>query len=325
MHAPHHVPKEWADRYKGAFDGGWEAYRGKVFERQKALGLVPEDAALSRHDPDVHDWETLLGRRATRLRADDGGLRGLPRPTPTTTSASSSSSSKELGEYDNTLIMLISDNGASAEGGPTGSVNECRFFNNVPDDARGEPRGARRARRAEVLQPLSRGAGPTPATRRSGAGSARPTAAVSAIRSSCTGPRASRRAARSAPSTPTSSIWCRPCSTPLGIEPPRVIRGVTQSPIEGVSLPTTFDDADAPSEHVTQYFEMMGHRALYHDGWRAVCPWPGPSFAEAGRGFGAPHHARRSDAARRHGLGALSRDRGLRRDQERRRRSSATG
>jgi arylsulfatase len=62
---------------------------------------------------------------------------------------------------------------------------------------------------------------------------------------------------------------------------------VTQSPLEGVSFAQTFDDADAPSHHHTQYFEMFGHRAIYHDGWRAVCPWPGPSFSEAGQSFGA--------------------------------------
>jgi hypothetical protein len=74
----------------------------------------------------------------------------------------------------------------------------------------------------------------------------------------------------------------------LGLEPPATIRGVTQSPLQGVSFAQTFDDATAPSDHHTQYFEMLGHRAIYHDGWRAVCPWPGPSFAEAGVGFGQP-------------------------------------
>ena len=74
----------------------------------------------------------------------------------------------------------------------------------------------------------------------------------------------------------------------LGIEPPATIRGVTQSPIHGVSFAYTFGDADAPTRHRTQYFEMFGHRAIDHDGWRAVCPWPGPSFAEAGKPFGVP-------------------------------------
>ena len=74
----------------------------------------------------------------------------------------------------------------------------------------------------------------------------------------------------------------------LGIEAPLAIRGVSQSAIEGHSFAHSFEDAKVPSKHVTQYFEMFGHRSLYHDGWRAVCPWPGTSFTEAGEGFGAP-------------------------------------
>ena len=74
----------------------------------------------------------------------------------------------------------------------------------------------------------------------------------------------------------------------LGIEAPTSIKGVTQSPIQGFSFAHALDDAKAPSKHLTQYFEMIGHRSIYHDGWRAVCPWPGTSFKEAGLPFGAP-------------------------------------
>ena len=74
----------------------------------------------------------------------------------------------------------------------------------------------------------------------------------------------------------------------IGLEAPDVISGVTQSPLEGIGLYQTFNDAMAPDRHHTQYFEMFGHRSIYHDGWRAVCPWPGPSFAEAGKPFGSP-------------------------------------
>ena len=77
----------------------------------------------------------------------------------------------------------------------------------------------------------------------------------------------------------------------LGVEAPLSIRGVTQAPIDGISFAHTFNDAKAPSNHHTQYFEMFGHRSIYHDGWRAVCPWPGPNFTEAakkGRKFGTP-------------------------------------
>src|SRR3546814_7216851 len=72
----------------------------------------------------------------------------------------------------------------------------------------------------------------------------------------------------------------------LGIEPPTHIRGVSQSPIQGLSLAHTFNSAKAESKHHTQYFEMFGHRSIYYDCWRAVCPVPGPSFAEAGTGIG---------------------------------------
>ena len=72
----------------------------------------------------------------------------------------------------------------------------------------------------------------------------------------------------------------------LGLEAPASLKGVTQAPIEGVSFAQTFDSEEVPSRHRTQYFEMLGHRSIYHDGWRAVCPWPGPSYAEAGTGFG---------------------------------------
>jgi hypothetical protein len=74
----------------------------------------------------------------------------------------------------------------------------------------------------------------------------------------------------------------------LGLEPPSAIRGVTQSPLEGVSFAGVLDHPKANSRRHTQYFEMFGHRSIYHDGWRAVCPWPGPSFKESGLGFGAP-------------------------------------
>ena len=100
----------------------------------------------------------------------------------------------------------------------------------------------------------------------------------------------------------------------IGLEPPANIKGVAQSPIEGVSFAHSLDDAQAESKHHTQYFEMLGHRSIYHDGWRAVCPWPGPSFAEAGTGFGNPIPAdtlTELDAKR---LGALPCGRGLRRE-----------
>jgi arylsulfatase len=132
-HAPHHVPKEWADKYQGKFDDGWDAYRQKVFAKQKSMGIIPQNTTLSRHDPDVQDWEKLSAdeRRlyARMMEVFAGFLEHTDHYIGELIAFL-----KDMGEYENTLIMVISDNGASAEGGPTGSVNENKFFNNVPDD-----------------------------------------------------------------------------------------------------------------------------------------------------------------------------------------------
>ncbi len=147
-HAPHHAPKEWADRYAGRFDMGYEAYRELVFERQKAMGIIAEDAELSTIDPyadttshDGKPWsETDRVRPWDSLRADE---RRLFARMAEVYAGFLSHADHELGrllddleqsgELDNTIVVLVSDNGASGEGGPNGSVNENRFFNGVPD------------------------------------------------------------------------------------------------------------------------------------------------------------------------------------------------
>ena len=286
MHAPHHVPKEWADKYKGMFDQGWEAYRNKAFAKQKELGLVPPDTALSRHDPDVQDWEKLSAdeRRlyARMMEVFAGFLEHTDHYIGELIAFL-----KDIGEYENTLIMVISDNGASAEGGPTGSVNENKFFNNVPDDLKQNLAAIDELGGPKHFNHYAWGwthAGNTPFRRWK------------------------RETYRGGVSDPFIVTWPKGIKSKgairtqychaidlvptaldaLDLEAPTQIRGVAQSPIEGFSLKSSFDDPAAPSLHVTQYFEMFGHRSLYHDGWRAVCPWPGPSFSESGLTFGAP-------------------------------------
>jgi arylsulfatase len=285
-HAPHHVAKEWADRYAGQFDDGWDAYRDKVFAAQKKLGIVPADTELSRHDPDVPDWDSLpeTSRRlfsrmmevfAGFLSHTDHHLGRLL------------DFLRARGDLDNTIVMVISDNGASAEGGPTGTTNEAQFFNNAPEGLEDSL-----ARIDEIGGPTTFNhypwgwtwAGNTPFRRWK------------------------RETYRGGASDPFIVHWPLGIAAKgevrtqyahivdlvptvldvLGIEPPASIRGVTQSPLQGVSFAKSFDDAAATSDHHTQYFEMLGSRAIYHDGWRAVCPWPGPSFTEAGVGFGQP-------------------------------------
>ena len=288
-HAPHHVPQEWADRYAGAFDGGWDAYREATFARQQELGLLPADAQLSPRDPDVPEWSSLSAderRLYARMMEVFAGFvshcdHHFGRLLDTL---------EQIGELENTLIMVISDNGASAEGGVTGSFNEMRFFNQVPESFEDNL-----AHIGDLGGPSSYNhyawgwawAGDTPFRRwkretyRGGSTDPFVLAWPAGIAA-----RGEVRAqyAHAIDMVPT-------VLDVLGIAAPDAIRGVPQTPLEGVSFAHTFDDAAAPSRHVTQYFEMFGHRALYHDGWRAVCPWPAPDFTTAarlGRKLGQP-------------------------------------
>jgi arylsulfatase A-like enzyme len=285
MHAPHHVPKEWADKYKGQFDDGWDAYREKVFANQKKMGIVPPDTQLSRHDPDVQDWSKLPAdeRRlyARMMEVFAGFLEHTDHYIGELIAFL-----KELGEYENTLIMVISDNGASAEGGPHGSVNEGKFFNNVADDLQQNLAAIDDLGGPKYFNHYPWGwthAGNTPFRRWKRETYRGGTCDPFLI----TWPKGIKARGE------IRSQYCHAIDMvptvldALGIEAPTVIRGVTQSPLEGFSLKSSFDDAQASGLHITQYFEMFGHRSLYHDGWRAVCPWPGTSFAESGLQFGA--------------------------------------
>jgi arylsulfatase A-like enzyme len=288
-HAPHHVPKDWIAKYAGKFDEGWDAYRETVFARQKEIGLFPADAQLSRHDPDVPEWSTLTAdqRRlyarmmevyAAFLSHFDHHLGRLL------------DTLEQIGVLENTLIMVISDNGASAEGGPTGSFNEMLFFNMVPEDfdenlARIDDLGGTKAYNHYPWGWTW--AGNTPFRRWK------------------------REVYRGGATDPFVVAW--PAHIPgrgeirhqyahaidmvptvldaVGIPAPAKVRGVDQTPLEGVSFAHTFEDPDAATHHHVQYFEMFGERAIDYDGWRAVCPWPGASFAEGvehGHAFADP-------------------------------------
>ena len=183
--------------------------------------------------------------------------------------------------------MVVSDNGASAEGGVTGTTNEAQFFNNCP-----EPVEESLAVIDEIGGPKHFNhypwgwtwAGNTPFRRwkretyRGGASDPFIVHWPSGIK------------AKGEVRTHYAYIidMVPTVLDVLGLEPPATVRGVAQSPIQGVSFAHTFDNAAAETKHHTQYFEMLGHRSIYHDGWRAVCPWPGPSFAEADVPWGAP-------------------------------------
>jgi arylsulfatase len=285
-HAPHHVPSEWADQYAGKFNDGWDKYREVTFARQKELGIAPPDAELSRHDPDVPEWDSLpepARQLFSRMMEVFAGFLShtdhhLGRLLDFL---------REEGYLDNTIVMVISDNGASAEGGPTGTTNEAQFFNNAQEPLEDSLKVIDEIGGPKHFNHYPWGwtwAGNTPFRRwkretyRGGVSDPFIVRWPGGIR---TRGQVRTQYAHIIDMVPT-------LLDVLDIEPPPTIRGVTQSPIQGVSFANTFEDPNAESRRRTQYFEMLGHRAIYHDGWRAVCPWPGPSFTEAGAGFGQP-------------------------------------
>jgi len=285
-HAPHHVPKEWADKYAGVFDDGWDAYRERTFARQKELGIVPADCELSRHDPDVPDWGTLTPDQRRLYAREMEVFAGFLSHTDHHIGRLIEFL-RSIGELDNTLIMVVSDNGASAEGGVTGTTNEAQFFNNCPEPVEDSLKVIDELGGPKHFNHYPWGwtfAGNTPLRRWK------------------------RETYRGGSSDPFIVHWPANIQSQgevrtqyahiidmvptvldlLGIDPPATIKGVAQSPIQGVSFAHTLNDGTAPTKHHTQYFEMIGNRAIDHDGWRAVCPWPGPSFAEAKQPFGTP-------------------------------------
>jgi arylsulfatase A-like enzyme len=288
-HAPHHVPKEWADKYKGKFDMGWDEYRRIVHQRQLDMGIIPAGTELSAHDPDVPVWDTLPAdarRLFARMMEVYAGFMTFTDHH----FGRILDFLREIGELDNTLIMLVSDNGASSEGGPVGSLNEMFFFNNAKETLEDNLKMIDKLGGVETLNHYAWGwtnAGNTPFRRWK------------------------RETYRGGTTDPCIVCWPKGIQArgeirtqyghiidfvptvleALGTEAPESIRGVAQAPIDGISFAHTFNETAAPSNHRTQYFEMFGHRSIYHDGWRAVCPWPGPSFTEAatkGRQFGSP-------------------------------------
>jgi arylsulfatase A-like enzyme len=288
-HAPHHAPKEWADKYEGKFDMGYERYRELVFERQKKMGIVSDKAELSPINPYV-DEKSADGKKgwpdAETVRPwdslSDDEKRLFCRMAEVYAGFLSHTDHEigrlldhleETGELENTLIVLVSDNGASGEGGPSGSVNENRYFNGIPDriednlpflDDLGGPKTYNHYPTGwacafntpfKLWKRYSNWEG----------GTADPMIVCWPRRISKTGVR--RQYTHAVDIVPT--IYA--C---LGIEPPDVVKGYTQFPIEGISFAATFDDAEAKTDKQTQFYSMGGTRAIWHQGWKAVAVSP---------------------------------------------------
>jgi arylsulfatase A-like enzyme len=287
-HAPHHAPKEWIEKYKGKFDMGYERYRELVFERQKMLGIFPKDAELSPLNPyaeeksvDGKQWNPVdVVRPWDSLSEEEKQL--FNRMAEVYAGFLSHTDHEigrlldfleESGQLENTIVVFVSDNGASGEGGPNGSVNENKFFNGIPDEIE---------ENLEYLDELG-----SPATynhypvgwawafntpfkmwkRYNFEGGV----ADPMIVSWQAGIKAKGELRHQYNHATDVAPMIYDC---LGLEMPEVVKGFTQIPLEGVSFRSTFESDGVPTPKETGFFSMLGSRAIWHKGWKAVSVHP---------------------------------------------------
>jgi arylsulfatase A-like enzyme len=277
-HAPHHAPKEWIAKFKGQFDMGWDKMREITFEKQKQMGIVPADAKLTPRPAEIPAWDSFDADHK-KVFAHMMEVYAAALSYCDTQMGRILDAIEDMGETDNTLVIYIQgDNGASAEGTPQGLFNEMAFFNNIPEDF------------SQILKRMDELGGPT-AFNHYPVGWAHaldtPFQWTKQIASHFGGTRNGLVISWPARIKDKGGIRSQfhhvidiapTILDACGVQSPAVLNGVPQKPIEGVSMIYSFDDAKAVSKRRTQYFEMLGNRAIYNDGWvacttPAVAPW----------------------------------------------------
>ena len=276
-HAPHHVPAEWIAKNKGRFDGGWDKLRDETLARQIAVGVVPEGTKLASKPDGIKDWDKLsddekkLFSRQMEVYSAFGEFADHEIGRVFDAVA-------ETGQLDNTLIFyILGDNGTSAEGGMNGMFSEMTYFNNVQESVQ------------EMLKHYDEWGGPTTYPHMAAgwavAGDT-PFMWTKQMPSNYGGTRNGMIVSWPKGIKATNQVrtqWHHVIDVaPTVLEAaslpePKSVNGTVQSPIEGVSMLYSFDKPDAKSTHTTQYFEIFGNRAIYHDGWFAGtvhrAPW----------------------------------------------------
>jgi arylsulfatase A-like enzyme len=290
-HAPHHAPKEWIEKYRGRFDMGYEAMRELTLARQKELGIVAPDAELpsinpigtpeSRTGPDgkpfpaldvTRPWEALSEEEKQLFARMAEVYAGFLAHTDEQIGRLLDFL-EESEQLENTMIVVVSDNGASGEGGPNGSVNENKFVNGMPDDLQ------------ENLRLIDDLGGPNTYNHY-------PNGWAMAFNTPFK--MWKRYEFNGGTSDPCIVSWPAGITARdeirhqyhhaidivptvldvLGVEVPETIKGHVQSSFDGVSMRYSFDANDAPGARATQFYSMLGSRAIWHEGWKAITNHP---------------------------------------------------
>ncbi|MGB5935212.1 MAG: sulfatase-like hydrolase/transferase, partial [Ornithinimicrobium sp.] len=278
-HAPHHVPLEWAEKYKGQFDDGWDAVRERTFARQKELGVIPDDAELTARHDEITAWDDMPDEMkpvlARQMEVYAGFLEHTDHHVGRVIDAID-----DLGVLEDTLIYyIIGDNGASAEGTMNGAFNEMANFN-----------GMAGLETHEFMQSKMDEFGTPESYNHYSVGWAwamnTPLQWTKQVASHWGGTRNGTivhwpngiEEKGGLRDQFTHVIDLAPTILEAaGVPEPTVVNGVQQSPMEGTSMLYTFDQPDEPEKHDLQYFEMFANRGIYHKGWSAVTkhrtPW----------------------------------------------------
>ncbi|MDN3723555.1 arylsulfatase [Aequorivita sp. SDUM287046] len=269
VHAPHHVSKEWSDKYKGQFDKGWDVTREETVKKMKSMGIIPQNTNLTPKPKDIKDWDKLTDNERRLFARQAEVFAGFMEMTDYEVGRLMDAIT-EIGEMDNTLFIFVAgDNGTSAEGGMVGMYNEMTYFNGVEE-------------KVEDLLPLMDEWGGPSTFPHMAAGWAvafdAPFKWTKQVASDFGGTRNGMivhypqgiKEKSGLRSQFTHVIDVTPTILELaGLPEPKVVNGVPQIPIEGTSFAYTLNDAKAAERHTIQYFEMFGNRALYNNGWFA--------------------------------------------------------
>ncbi len=276
-HAPHHAPESYSARYKGKFAQGWDKVREETLARQKKLGVVPANTALAPKPADIKDWEKLTPDEKRVFERQMEIFAGFAEHTDHEVGRLVTAL-EERGELDNTIfIYIVGDNGSSAEGGMIGMFNENTYFNGVAETLDMQLSRLKELGTEHTYNHFAAGwavAGNAPFTW------------AKQVASNFGGTRngmvmhwpAGIKAKGQVRSQFHHVVDIAPTIyQAVGVPAPRMVNGVQQRPIEGVPMNYSFDNASAPDTRKTQYFEMIGNRAIYHDGWFAgtvhKAPW----------------------------------------------------